>query len=159
MSHSATWQYAVENHWPCAFEPNVDLFVFLRELVFFSLFKTFLLLIVSQILTQFGGLCINGLCAQRSFMGSAFPTLHPPETSTHLLPWHHSCDCYPCSPSLTRATSPFSCFTPLSSSPPVFQVLMVLQVWRKSTTMSLVTQEQNHRVRSENTSEIIESDL
>lgn len=81
MSHSATWQYAVENHWPCAVEPNVDLFVFLRELVFFSLFKTFLLLIVSQILAPFGGLCINGLCAQRGFIGSTFQTLHPPAFS------------------------------------------------------------------------------
>jgi len=67
MSHSVIWQYTVENCWPCTVEPNVDLSVFLQELVFFSLFTTFLLLIVSQILAPLGEWRVNGQYAERSF--------------------------------------------------------------------------------------------
>lgn len=67
MSHSVIWQYTVENYWPSTVEPNVDLSVFLKEVVFFSLFKTLQLLIMSQILAPFGEWSINGLYAQRSF--------------------------------------------------------------------------------------------
>lgn len=105
----------MENYWPCTVEPNVDLSIFLRELVFFSLFKTFLLLIMSQILAPFGEWCINGLYTQRSFWGSTSQTLCAPgfsQGNQHSLPTpHHHCDHHPYCPSLTHATSPCLLFS------------------------------------------------
>lgn len=120
MSHSVVWQYTVENYWPCTVEPNVDLSVFLRELVFFPLFKTFLLLIMSQILAPFGEWCLNGLYTQRSFWGSTSQTLcapafsqgnqHAPPTPTTPLSL------------LPMLSQPDSCYVSMSS---LFSLLLV----------------------------------
>lgn len=80
------------------------------------------------------------------------PSAHlpfPEGTSTRLLPWHRSCDCCPCCPSLTCAMSPCLLFSSSEFLPSCLADARVTaravpQVWGKSTSMALVTREQNH---------------